>query len=1107
MSQYVTKLRQRDGINWPTPPGTWQQNEEINRLEMFANNLDVSQSPGDTDLLNSVPTPWARLLLFESALYRPSHPSHADVEDQWRGLLGVLALAAPLRLKVQNTGFRLSQYPDSRIGRTFAALRPAYMTGGQDQEAGKWDDFQIITVDGTIVGATSPRTLVFTGIAHRCPPSVPFRTSTGRLTDPATYYRRFNDRYFLGLLAYWIQSLIGAIETDNTDNIADLMGTVPAARGADIVLRSAQLLDRLRAWRSSPELQGVAQVQAQGASIQHFTLQGYRKITGLPPVTLKGESDLLLMGSRDVLVCYSDPTGAEPSARLITATGQEVVNEPIRVYDGRWVYSTQPLPLPFSDFLPPHVKVITDPMSLFEDALIKVNLPPQSDSVYALRIGNEQSAHTYLYPFKSDILNYLTPKQIAENTRVSINQATNRPRVELEIPLENNRKIRAAREYDPDTGAVITNLLTANLAAWPDFVSPAWRHYFYLKRSVASGNETDFAPTGGIPFIERFKDGQTWYSSARPFNAFVGTAAGKSGLLLPRHAGADPPDKFWKVAVDFGSTHTRAFSLEVEKRGKGYATAANAEINPIAFATRARPLTLISKFFIRDLFFALAGEIEPEEREELKTLMMMPETSPGQLNDWLPREGYIYTHWIYGGGYNATNLRSDLKWNPSREDPDLRAFLRCLLLTIKAEAFKQRARVVSIVHTYPSVLTPNLVAKHASEWRGLRQYINNGAAADEVVDIPDAGDFYETIAVMRHLEWEQEGRSVINTISLDVGGSTTDIAVWAKKKLRVQESLKMAAGIVGRYLQTGDARDFLTWLEGTLNGEPFKLNDFKLSNLAGKTSTHGLVFNNALSAVEWQGHLDVLIKEINGAKESYGLRAHIAYLYGSLIYYAGLLARKEKLPEEQNSYQLYFCGKGGTLISWFDGYARMAQEMFEAGLFGPAGRGQNPRPRVIVKMSAMPKQEVGRGLLAESYLEGNRGEEVELIDLSGPSVTVGDTGYGNLTWDGELKREGLLDLTEDDVPQMADLQELNNFRTAFSTATSTKSAAVLLGLNDSHVDADFPGQLMDRLFGSKKGSVISDIQRNDDDALLEPLFITEVKVLLETATRNSKLFA
>jgi len=87
---------------------------------------------------------------------------------------------------------------------------------------------------------------------------------------------------------------------------------------------------------------------------------------------------------------------------------------------------------------------------------------------------------------------------------------------------------------------------------------------------------------------------------------------------------------------------------------------------------------------------------------------------------------------------------------------------------------------------------------------------------------------------------------------------------------------------------------------------------------------------------------------------------------------------------------------------------------------------------------------------------------------------------------------------------MKDLQELNKFIEAFKGAT--QSAATELRL-DSVSPRVFQTRLLQRLFGSSRGCIVTDIKGHDEDALVEPLFITELKVLLEAATNNNELFA
>lgn len=1103
MSQFITKLREerdeqgqtgRDGIEWPTPLGTWKQGESINRLETFANNLDVSQSPGDTDLLNSVPTPWARLLLFETALYKPKHPSHKDVEDQWRGLLGIIALAEPLSIKIEINTIELNKHYNSKIARTFANLRPHYVVNNTDVEALKWNEFQMIKAGNAVLGSTSPRTLVFTGVAHQCPPSIPFRSPQGRLSDPVAYYKKYGDTFYLGLLAYWINSFINNLQQDQV--LREWMGEIPAAPGAASVSRLNLFMDRLKAWQK--DLNGAQPQNISAKLNSRFTLSPFGILKGLPTLVSTGDSNLFLRGRRDVIVCYHPQNGS----KLVNAFDQELINEPLKVYDGLWIQANQPLPLPLN-FLPPNIQVIEDPVALFEDKLIQVNLPANPDAVHYLKVGDERNSRTYLLPFKKEILKFFSPSEIAENTKIVQNPQTNSLRVELSLPLESNRTIKASREYPLDS-SVIVNTPTAQLAVWPDFTCPVWDRYFYFKASVAR-QEVNFEPI--IEFTtSRTKSNHTWYATRKPAEAFIGSVNDNKGLLLIQNNKIDPPDKFWKLGVDFGSTHTRAFSLLLEKRGDEYVTSPGATIQPIRFRARARALTFVDEQELRDTFLALVGQLSPPERDELKTLLMMPEPNPIDDEKWLAREGYVYMHSILSADYDPDHLRYNLKWNSHKNDPELRAFLRCLLLMIEAEAIRQGSQVVSITHTYPSVFSEGLIAKHNGEWRDLEQYLNTEPSHNKFhVQVQEA-TMTETVAVCRHLEWEQGALPSSNTISLDVGGSTTDIAVWAESKLKIQESVKMAAGIMGRYLQSADAQEFLQWFEPILQGAPYNYKNFRIAPFGSKPSGYSLMFTNLLTVIEGSGNMNVLLNQINGAKQSRKLLSHIIYLYSSVLYYAGLLARRANLPQQQDTYYIYFCGKGGTLIKWIRGYEVLAQQMFEAGLFGPSGRGKSPAPTVIAKLSVRPKEEVGRGLLALSALQGNpKSKGIGLVDPNPPSVTVGETGYQGLQWNAELNPASLTQLPKNTVPPIKDLLELTAFIKAFEQGSATQAAAKELKIDTVSPNL-FNSKLIQRLFGTTKGCVVTDIENNDPDALLEPMFITEAKVLLETATQNAEIF-
>lgn len=1116
MSHFVPKLRDldgRDGTQWPVPPGTWKQQEDISHLATFADKLDVTNASTDTDLLNSVPTPWARLLLFENALYNEKHPSHRDVVRQWRGLLGVLALARPLGLRLDAANdemtIRLRNLSeDSAIAKTFLDLRPQHPATEGDLEDGKWENFQMISVDRVVIGATSPRTLVFTGVAHRCPSSIPFQNIQGRLIDPLVYYKKFKDGFFLHILDRWLSGFIADIVTDQ--EVKRLLGSVPAPEGTTPPSRHTLLVERLKKWQSElkGELRGTHSVPG-FTTVTIFGLQPYRNaVKGLPEISNGGShsSDLLLKGRKgNVIVGYrpSENDNADRTSYLLDPQGNPVQDEALKLYDGWWHEASNQLPDPL-DFLPPHLglEVINDPAAWFEDNLIQIRLPKNSDAVHALKVGNGDAARAYLFPFKREILDYLDPGTLAANTKIVPDDAKRSLRVELTLPLVNNRSIKATRDY-PFSSNVVVDPYTAELAAWPDFSSNSWPYYFYFKSSV-SDTEVDFKPVTDEPALPRKKDDKySWYRTTRAVEAFTGTIDNKSGLLLLRYEKAPERTKFWKVSIDFGSTHTRAFSLNVEKVGDGYKANKSAAINSVSFSAYARQLTLSEQGVLDDNFFPSTGRLNPPSREELKSLLMTPiPILLEEEKDWLPREGFVYMHWLFEHQYDENRLKDNIKWEENRAKYDLRAFLRCLLVMLQAEAVKQGAQIVMVNRSYPSAFTVTLEAEHSDEWLRLGQFTGL-----RIEDEP----LSEAVATCRYLEYEVRAPVMSNTISLDVGGSTTDIAIWAgkvvdgqkKAKLEVQESVKMAAGIVGRFLQSPDALNFLKWFEQKMSEYDNIGQHLKLSDFAGTQSGYGLMFFNLLSYFEIGGEekrnqFKNIIGQIKAAKIEGGsnrvLLSHIIFLFGGLLYYSGLLARRAGLLESQQStYYIYFCGKGGTLIEWINDYKGLTQKMFEAGLFGPKGRGQRPSPNVQVKLSPKPKEEVGRGLLAQSALEGNPREDgIGLLDLSEASVTVGETGYEGLKWNDKLKANMLKQLPAN-LPQMSELKELQNFIETFRSNAQTT-------FDFSKVNEGmYRDQLQQRLFVRNRGEAEGDI-------LIEPLFITELKVLLEMLTDNDKLF-
>ena len=153
-----------DGLAVLPKTGTWEQVSAV-ALNNIADNLAVTKIDGKFIDIDSIPSMWARPLLFEIALYDDGHPMHDCVVGEWRGLLAVLALKERRKFSLET---KLITIPDGDDGKTpefLQALRK--LLPQQTLDAGTtWNKLYLILFKGKPIGITSPTTLVCTAVDY-----------------------------------------------------------------------------------------------------------------------------------------------------------------------------------------------------------------------------------------------------------------------------------------------------------------------------------------------------------------------------------------------------------------------------------------------------------------------------------------------------------------------------------------------------------------------------------------------------------------------------------------------------------------------------------------------------------------------------------------------------------------------------------------------------------------------------------------------------------------------------------------------------------------------------------------------------------------------------
>ncbi|MDQ3917282.1 MAG: hypothetical protein M3348_02160, partial [Acidobacteriota bacterium] len=890
----------------------------FNKLAILARNLDTSRSKDRPDKLHSVPTPWARLLLFETALYDKNHPAHDEVRSQWRGLLGLVGLANVLGLgnRLKATPFDLGAQRAGDLRSAFQELRPRHASGGRDLEQGKWDSFGLIFLDQHLLGGTSPRTLVFTGIAHECPPSIPFCTQQGRLADPAEYYKR-RDGVFLDVLRQWIDHLKSTVEQDA--KLIEWLGQTPSDANAQPESRHEKLVGALQEWLDEiGEIEGAVELVTAAHSRLPFP---YDFIRHVEEAKIPRKSDLFFAGREDLILGYYRGDSPASGSQLVDAHDNAVAGQPVTIWPGHQVAGGQALPRRL-DFLPADIEVVRDPAELFEDSLIEIEVfDPQATSCLAL------DGKTYLLPFRRKVVDLFAETELAKIVRqTSIRRLDSATiRVEAKFPLSRGWQVKAFRDYRHEEHVVDSaRHATQYLAMWPDFVCagsdeagrPYFGHYFYYT-SPGGSEQVEFTPLReGLLQRGIAEQGRTWYMSTEPLRGFVGSQGDRDGLLLINNRAITRPTRHWKVGVDFGSTHTSVFYREAERgNGDRWVDVPDRQITPLVIEPRVRILTRGEALEIQENFFRYRTSAQarptggPVGEVALTTQLSMPlGNAEYHAFDWLPREGLVFLGSLLDRV--PAYLETDLKWNIDRANHTTSAFLRSLLIMAEAEAVSRGARIERVAHAFPTAFPDELELKHTEEWNAVSRCV--GLPVDEE-------PVSEAEATCLHLWKQQQGKPTANIIALDVGGSTTDIAIWFDETLQSQESVKIAAGAASRYVESTAAAGFRQWLLKKLaEDEPFKTQPFFPSNFP-QNELNRRKYHAALKRLSEYRQMESFVKLVQvSARNNPDVRQFLSpveLIFGAVSYFAGLLTRKIGYGEEQK-YYLYFCGRGGQLLLW-----------------------------------------------------------------------------------------------------------------------------------------------------------------------------------------------
>ncbi|MBT9333145.1 hypothetical protein [Paracidobacterium acidisoli] len=895
---YLNALK-RTGNSLSAPKrGIWNPNP--NFLARYVESVDVTGELTADRSTHSVPSVFQRPILFYQALRDASNPLHRAIRAEWRGLMATLCLARWLDLHIETVPFRVPQITPkatSTVGATppgdlhFGAmlrnqlpLRTALDTEGREIQVTDWEDWWLIRCGGAVVGATSPWTLLYTSSQPKAPDSIPWQRQ-GRLIDPIAHYdpRRERSSFELSLLCSWVQALLaGRGDWKLPDHLAEHNNLIYS----QLVLWAADL-DRYK----NADLRIVL-----GDSLFPGAL--FSSIVR-PPGPVDGEQSELLLNSdkpgRPVLVLS---TQLDRQRRVLRGIFSDRIDYENLKSEGEQFQTKNLITLRHSYIVPE-----------------KLFFPPR-----LLRIANVKKALTtdagdISIPLTSAFFRYFNYENL---DRVKLSRSGSGYTAQLTIPVSGGDPIVVTRKYE-EKDVVSLSGDFPGFALWPDSEDPEWIENF-AAYTAAQGVDLQVRPllaNGQLLPDAAWADPhqklvRIWTCPSMPVGFALETPLEKGGrleaglLLRKKLIPPRPLDarESWSIGVDFGTSSTMVMvdrgqgpeDMTFHGRGIFLAGGSDAETQ---IANNLYPTTEITPPF-RTLLYRSAATI---------------------FNPLVPP----YTLRFTTSPQDILQTVADVKWGSQTRDggaSPLFAYLEALVRYIMWEARMAGVQTVHFLWSYPRSLPAGSFRIMEDFWQGRvrHNYSRHGIVVGDVHGISESEAACRAFANAKATV-ASSGLS----ITVDIGGGSTDIAFWSANELRDQVSFKVAGNDIldPTYLKESALREILHICFGNHEEEPY------LQNIAQREAIY---LNGALTEAKKNGipfrdkdpNMHPIPMHIMGNNQQsvpwIHLRSMIYLFYTGLSYYLGVHARSLKVADAD--IKVYFGGRASALLTWMSSRAR-----------------------------------------------------------------------------------------------------------------------------------------------------------------------------------------
>lgn len=963
MSRHL--LPKNKGVVNVVTTGQWVDfSEDFNR---FQDNIEIPDHARIN--VTSIPSPWARMLLFKEAIMSSKHMLHLEVMSNILDVIEIIYFEKLLNFRLEVKEIHLtSEKPASNFHDILYKLFPDH----NDRQDIKISTLLATRGDDTFVLAgTSPYTLFFTPLELSVSQKVPryFKKQPVMLSERPIDFQRWLKQVFIPKLTSkdLYKELVNALAFPEGICVGYDTGSIDSRdyEASDLFNNDdilSGIFDHVRHYQiSSPYLLEVG--------------------GGQKPTPLVFDTSVNMTGRP----YYNDYNFNTNLARndLARMDRKVLPGEEIRY---PWI-------LPYCDFLQPCI--IRYRYKLNNDVLI---------------MGHASNEFKYLLPLTDQFFQYFTPKQV-DDMLSFVDDGANSVKVKLKIPLQNGHHLQVERRYNGfwsdtrhedciiefDDLDISTPL--PHLVFWPKLHPEIWMDPYYCviygERYNNQGREMislEFLDAGNssiTPSISR-KSKSVDIAELQSLPTYIAVRDNQrrtTGYLILDHEKTPKPDTNIQnalVGIDFGTSHTNiAFKINGNTEILKYNSSFNGSnlnsddfINTMTFSdeqmTTDNIPMLIKSHLSQYLFPNRLGMGNTKD----ETCFPMPTMVVKEENVKAPRALLHYSinfskSVLYPYKENATPIdrtvssMTDLKWNHDINSQNAsEAYLNVLMMLLRSELIKRRVSPQNAKYfwAYPRSFSKVDTDKYDKMW-------------SRMLPEPAVSKTDESKAAL--LYFDHIGMVSANNpgmvIIADVGGGSSDVSVWHNSEICLLNSSLWAGRDLAGFK---DVQGFYSVLLDTLKSQFPDIANQYVRNDDPQTLLNYILYSLP----------DDTLVQYTLSDRFYKVRFLIIYFFSSLFYEIGIQSRRF-VDNAVDSVDICLAGNGSRFACWsgrIGSVSDLDADIYKAVIRKSMGLDEKAKIRILT--SQAKKWEVAVGL-CEGREELFR-KEAEYLPVIGESISI-----------------------------------------------------------------------------------------------------------------------